>query len=282
MDDAMATQLRRVTEARVVYAVPGMDAADVRRDLVYKAVDDTALAMDVYLPAGLAADERRGAVVFVHGGPLPPGRSALPAGIPKPKNWGTFESYGELVAASGLVAVTFNHRYASLAAFDDSAADVAAAIDFVRARAGELHVDPDRLALWVFSGAGPHLSHVLRERPAYVRCLVAFYPVLDFAAFAAMGLGEAPPAVVGKYSPLPHLHDAAPPILLARAGRDLSAINQGIDAFLAAALAHGVAVDFYHHPEGLHGFDVLNDDARSRAIVRHALAFLATHLGNGS
>ena len=276
MDDERIAQFRRVIEARVVYTVPGMDAVDVRRDLAYKTVDDAPLGMDVYLPAGLAPDERRGAVLFVHGGPAPP--SGLPAGIPKPKSWGLFESYGELVAASGLVGVTFNHRYASLAALGESAADVAAAIDYVRSHAGELHVDADRLALWVFSGAGPHLSVVLRERPASVRCLVSFYSVLDFAAFAAMGMGEAPPEVVERYSPRAHLHDAAPPFLLARAGRDHPATNQAIDAFLAAALEHGVAVDFLSHPQGRHGFDVLDDDARSRAIVRHALEFLTVSL----
>lgn len=280
MDEERTARLRRIIEARVVHTVPGMDAVETRRDLVYKTAGDASLLMDVYLPAGLAADERRGAVLFVHGGPLPP--SGLPAGFPKPKNWGTFVSYGELVAASGLVAATFNHRYLSLAALDESTADVAAAIDYVRAHAGELHVDPDRLALWVFSGAGPLLAPVLRERPAYVRCLVSFYSVLDFAAFTAMGLGEAPPEVVERYSSQAQLHDAAPPILLARAGKDHPATNQGIASFLAAAVEHGVAVDFYNHPQGMHGFDMLNDDERSREIVRLALAFVARHLDDGA
>ena len=281
MDDAKLEQLRRVIAARVVYTVDGMDAVEVRRDLVYKTVDDTGLAMDVYLPAGLADGERRPAVLFVHGGPMPPG-VALPPDVPRPKNWGVFESYGEIVAASGFVGITFNHRYRSLTALDDSTSDLAAAMDYVREHAAEVHADPERLALWVFSGAGPHLSLVLRERPAYVRCLVSFYPVLDFAAFAAMDMGEVPPEVSEKYSPKAHLHDAAPPLLMARAGGDLPATNQGIESFLLAALEKGVAVDFLNHPQGMHGFDAFNDDDRSREIVRHVLAFLATHLTPGS
>jgi len=282
MDDERMAQLRRIIAARVVCTVPGMDAVDVRRDLTYKTIDDSPLGMDVYLPAGLGADERRGAVLFVHGGPMPPSSGGLPPGIPKPKNWGIFESYGEIIAASGLVGVTFNHRYKSLAALDDSAADVAAAVDYVRAHAGELHVDPDRLALWVFSGAGLHLAPVLRERQVYVRCLVVLYPFLDFAVFTAVGMGEAPPEIVERYSPLAHLHDAAPPILLARAGQDHPAANQAIAGFLAAAIERGVAVDFYNHPKGRHGFDVLDDDARSRAIVGHAVAFVVRHLSDDS
>jgi hypothetical protein len=39
-------------------------------------------------------------------------------------------------------------------------------------------------------------------------------------------------------------------------------------------------VDEYvmNHPTGLHGFDLLNDDARSREIIRATLEFVKTHL----
>jgi hypothetical protein len=33
-----------------------------------------------------------------------------------------------------------------------------------------------------------------------------------------------------------------------------------------------------NHPTGLHGFDLLNDDARSREILRATLEFVKTHL----
>ncbi len=281
MSDESSETLRRIVEARVVYEIPGMETVEVRRDVPYKTVADRTLGMDVYQPAGLAEDERRPGVLFVHGGPLPPG--TFPDEILSPKNWGTFVSYGELVAASGFVGVTFNHRHRSLETLDVSIGDVAAAIGYVREHAGELHLDPDRLALWVFSGAGPHLSLPLRERPAYVRCLVSFYSLLDFAPFAAMGLGTAPPEIVEKHSPRALLEngEGVPPLLLARAGQDHPLVNQSISDFLDAALEHGVTVDFLNHPGGVHGFDVFNDDERSREIVAHALRFLAVHLGAG-
>lgn len=279
MSDERSERLRQIVEARVVYEVPGMDAVEVRRDIPYKTVEGRTLRMDVYQPAGLAQDERRPGVVFVHGGPLAPG--VFPAEILSPKNWGTFVSYGELMAASGFVGVTFNHRYRGLENLDVSVGDVASAIGYVREHAAELHLDPDRLALWVFSGAGPHLSLPLRERPEYIRCLVSFYSLLDFPPFAAMGLGTAPPEIVEKYSPRALLDhgDGVPPILLARAGQDNPATNQSISDFLQAALEHGVTVDFMNHPAGIHGFDAFNDDERSREIVARALEFLAIHLG---
>jgi hypothetical protein len=33
-----------------------------------------------------------------------------------------------------------------------------------------------------------------------------------------------------------------------------------------------------NHPNGLHGFDVANDDERSREILRAALEFMKAHL----
>jgi acetyl esterase/lipase len=250
MSDEQADRLRQIVEARVVYEVPGMDVVEVRRDIPYKTADGKALEMDVYQPAGLAQGERRPGVMFVHGGPLPPG--VLTEQVPQPKNWGTFVSYGELVAASGLVGVTFNHRYRSLEALHISVGDVAAAIGYFREHGADFHLDSDRLALWVFSGAGPDLSLPLRERPAYVRCLVSFYSLLDFPPFAEMGLGMASPGVVEQYSPRALLEqgdgDVVPPIMLAQAGRDHPATNRSIADFLQTALEHGVTVDFTNHP----------------------------------
>ncbi len=37
-------------------------------------------------------------------------------------------------------------------------------------------------------------------------------------------------------------------------------------------------LDLLNHPEGRHSFDILDDDARSKAIIRHTLEFLREHL----
>ncbi len=127
--------------------------------------------MNIYSPAGLSGGARVPAVFFVHGGPIP-------ATFMPPTQWGVFVSYGELAAASALVGVTFNHRLHALTDYRRSESDVAAAIEYVRSHAAELNVDADRIALWYFSGGGPLMSPVLRDRPDYVRCS-AFYAFLD-------------------------------------------------------------------------------------------------------
>jgi len=64
----------------------------------------------------------------------------------------------------------------------------------------------------------------------------------------------------------------------ARAGLDLPFLNEEIDGFVHEALAQNASLDLLNHPEGRHGFDVLDDDARSREMVAHALAFVSARL----
>lgn len=251
---------------RVVWSVPGMDAVSTRRDLVYKTGDGQPLQMDVYAPAGPPGP--RPGVILVHGGPIP--RTGA-------KNMGVFVSYGELLAASGFVAVTFDHRFLAPSRLTDAGSDVADLVVHVRTNAGSLGVDPERLALWAFSGGGPFLAAPLRERPAWLRAVVAYYAALDLqqpAPGADSGIGselrQAFSAVLG----LGEDARSAPAVLVARAGLDHPWLNGGIDRFVQAAITKGATLDLLNHPEGRHGFDILDDDLRSRQIIRHTLEFL--------
>src|SRR6202011_3490078 len=98
-----ATPLRAKTPAErvmppVVYQLPGMDAVAVHANLKYSDVDNPFLLMDVYAPPMLSKGHPRPIVLFIHGA----------AGAQyKPKDWGLFQSWGRLIAASGMVAVMF-------------------------------------------------------------------------------------------------------------------------------------------------------------------------------
>ncbi len=261
-----------MVKMRIVWSVPGMDAVAVRRNVAYKTGDGGApLHMDVYSPPGPARP--RPAVILIHGGPIPQVGA---------KNIGVFLSYGELIAASGLVAVAFDHRFLGPARLSDAASDVADLVSHVRANTSSLGVDPERIALWAFSGGGPFLSSVLRDRPSWLRAVASYYAVLD--------LQQPPPGAPDSgltaetrtlFSPVAALgQDAknAPPILVARAGLDNPWLNEGVDRFVAAALSRGATLDLLTHPSGRHGFDILDDDARTKEIIRRTLEFLRARL----
>jgi acetyl esterase/lipase len=259
----------------IVYSVPGMDKVDVRPGIVYKREGPNEQKMDIYIPPGLPADARRPAVIFVHGGPL--GKNPSPGA----KDWGVYKSYGRLMAASGLIGVTFDHRYVSMGVKDleTSFADVEEAIRFVRANSASYHLDPERIALWVFSGGGPHLSIGLRGDATFIRCLVSFYAILDLSASAAR-LGESPQAME-KFSPVSWLSKAPeylPPVLIGRAGLDSTDINRSVELFVSRMLALNGDINLLNHPLGRHGFDVYDDNEQTRDVIAASVAFLKSRL----
>jgi acetyl esterase/lipase len=257
----------------IVYRVEGMRDVRVQRDVVYKRDAGADLKMNIYAPAQLSGDTRMPAVFFVHGGPMP-------AEFTAPTRWGVFVSYGELAAASALVGVTFNHRLHAPTDFERSQTDVAAAVDYVREHAAELNVDADRIALWYFSGGGPLLSAVLRDRPSYVRCVLAFYAVLDMRHMIPADADAAKVARAAALSPAAYVRaqGVGLPMFVARAGLDQPMINQAIDTFVQEALAGNATLDLMNHPAGRHGFDILDDDPRSREIIARAVAFAQMHV----
>jgi acetyl esterase/lipase len=265
-----------ITRMRIVHPVsPQGGEVEVHRDLVYREIDGAALAMDVYVPPRLDAEERVAGVILVHGGPIPP------ATFGTIKNWGFFSSYGELLAATGLVGVTCNYFSRGWHDLAGSAANLAAAIDHLRRHAGGFHLDAERLALWVFSGGGPQLAPMLAAPPPYLRCLVAFYALLDLRP-SAERTPEIDPATLARFSPAAQLAApyAGPPLFVARAGLDQPWINEAADEFVRAALAAGADLELHNHAQGRHGFDLLDDTPRSREIVARSLDFLRARLAS--
>ncbi|OHV37113.1 MULTISPECIES: alpha/beta hydrolase [Pseudofrankia] len=215
----------------------------------------------------LDAAAPRPAVVFVHGGPVPP------EAHPRPRDWPTFLGYGALAAAYGLAGVTVEHRLHRVADYPAAAQDVASAVEQARGVPG---VDPDRVALWFFSGGGPLATRWLAAPPPWLRCIALTYPLLvpppgwaDGAADGSAGTVAEPPAA------------ARLPILLTRVGREYPEAARTQDVFLAAARAARVAVDLIEVPGGQHSFDNLDHTDESRAAVTQAMTWVSGRLAGG-
>jgi acetyl esterase/lipase len=258
----------------VVYRLPGMDAVTVHSNLKYSDVDNPFLLMDVYTPADSSTSAAIPIVMFIHGG----------AGAQyKPKDWGIFQSWGRLIAASGMAAAMFAHRLGyPKPCLAHAALDLTNALDYARSHAASFNADPERIALVAWSAGGPLLSIAMQQKLPFVRCLVALYAYLDIQR-SPSHIDNESIETLKSFSPLSHLHgdsSSMVPIFVARAGQDeIPMMNDSIDRFVAAALAANAPVTCMNHPLGEHGFDNQNDDDRSREILRTALAFLRTHLG---
>src|SRR5687767_3150946 len=202
-----------IVNAPLVLTKPGTERVKVTTNLRYHpGVTDPNLLMDVYSPLDAKAGERRPVLMFVHGGAGSESR---------PKDWGIYKGWGRLAGASGLVGVTFTHRLGfpkpNLA---ESGADVAAAIDYVRANAAKLGADPDRICLAAYSAGGPLLTLGYDEKRPYIRCLIAVYAFLDVQQ-SSLHRDNEPAERVTQYSPIEHLGEKRAreiPMLIARAG----------------------------------------------------------------
>jgi acetyl esterase/lipase len=262
-----------IVNAPLVLKKSGTEAVKVTRDLRYTTADDPNLLMDVYAPTGAGAGERRPVVLFVHGGA---------GSASRPKDWGIYQGWGRLAAVTGFVGVTFTHRLGFPNPYlENSAADVAAALDYVRANAAKFGADPDRICLAAYSAGGPLLTLGFDAKRPYVRCLVAVYAFLDVQQ-SSLHREHEPAERVKQYSVIEHLDERRAreiPMFIARAGQDaIPTMNDSIDRFIARAIRENANVIVMNHPAGVHGFDNQNDDDRSREIMEALLAFMARHL----
>jgi hypothetical protein len=160
----------------------------------------------------------------------------------------------------------------------DAESDINDALRYLREHADALGIDRERIAVWAFSGGGPHLSHILRKSETGIRCIVGFYSPLDIQP-VSVSPGSSGNSLK-RFSPVLALTESngkLPPILLGRAGRDNAPLNMTIDAFVAEGLKRNITINISNHAEGHHGFDMLDDNARSREVIRHAMDFVKSH-----
>jgi acetyl esterase/lipase len=173
-----------------------------------------------------------------------------------------------------MVAITYANR--------EPMADLHALIDHVRQNARLLGIDSDRIGVWASSGNVPlALSLLMQREHVHPKCAVLCYGyMLDLDG--ATGVADA--AGLFKFTN-PNGGQSADdlalhlPLFIARAGADqMPHLNASIDRFVAAALARNLPITVTNHSTGPHAFDLFDDSATSRAVIRQILVFLRFHL----
>ncbi|MEV5968203.1 hypothetical protein AB0L70_40935 [Kribbella sp. NPDC051952] len=214
--------------------------------------------LELYLPA---AAEPAPAVILVHGVPYQAeGRS-------RPSAWLIYQGYASQLADRGCVATVVDHSPDGLPDDDRSLTALSKAIAAVRAHP---RVDGDRVGLWYFSGGAPLCVDLLRDPPAWLRCLGLTYPVLGDGELVTIRGVHPVDAVAGA---------GGLPIVMTVVGRELPDVAPTQPPFIEAARAAGVALELIEVPDGRHGFDVLDHTDESRAAVAAALTVMTMKLG---
>jgi dipeptidyl aminopeptidase/acylaminoacyl peptidase len=115
----------------------------------------------------------------------------------------------------------------------------------------------------------------LKDKPAFVRCIVAYYSLLNIPP------GEASDELISEFTVANYLKEnpkALAPILVVKGGKDYPDIQQGTDEFLREAVKQNVDLEFFNYPEAPHAFDVENNNDQTRRIIKRTLEFIKEHL----
>jgi acetyl esterase/lipase len=190
------------------------------------------------------------------------------------KEMGSYVSWGQLAAASGLVAVTYTNR--------EPATDVRAVLQHVRQNAKSLDIDENRIGLWACSGNVPTaLSVLMQHAQDHPTCAVLCYGyMLDSdgstaVADAAKRWRFVNPCAGKTVDDL----QRDIPLFIARAGQDqMPGLNETLDRFVVNAVACNLPITFVNHSVAPHAFDLFHDSETSREIIGRILVFLQSHL----
>jgi len=173
--------------------------------------------MDPYIPQG---DGPFPAVVIAHGGGWEAGDKV------------TYVSpvFGPL-ARAGFAWFSIDYRLTPYVRNAEQLDDLRAAVRYVRSHAARFHLDGGRIAALGESASGQMVTRMASEPcpGCEVQAVVSFYGVYDFTAWAADAgnrtmldriFGPWDINVLKRYSPLFHIRDGLPPVLLIQGTKD--------------------------------------------------------------
>jgi acetyl esterase/lipase len=212
----------------------GAQQDPTHRDIVYATVDGRDLALDLYLPS---ATEPPPLLVWVHGGA-----------------WRSFtkESVPKQFVENGIATASLDFRQTTEAPFPANVHDIKAAIRFLREHAAEYGYRADKIAI-AGNSSGGHLAALVGVTNGHaelegsvgsasmrsdVQAIVSYYGASNLTTIlpqsTPFGLGvripaleallggqpEDVPALAQLASPVFHVDDADPPLLLLHGDQD--------------------------------------------------------------
>lgn len=268
----------------------GSVLADTQTDIEYARVGDRPLLLDLHRDAKSAKPPL---IVYVHGGAW---RAGSKADVPIAP-----------LLDHGYAIASVDYRLSTEAPFPAQAHDIKAAIRFLRAKSDAFHIDTQRIAI-VGSSAGGHLAALVGvtngnaelegnlgahlDQSSSVQCIVSLFGASDLQTILAQStefglkmrvpalrllLGGTPdekPALARLASPVAHLDNNDPPLLLIHGDADPQMPPQQSEELAKACEALKLTVKLVTLPGSKHGGKEFYDAERTKLVAD----FLKLHL----
>ena len=216
---------------------------------VYKSINGTALRLHVFSPPNHSSATRRPAIVFFFGGGWT--RGDVRQFVPQSQH----------LADRGMVAIVADYRVFGRHKTSpfEAIADAKSAIRWVRSRAVELGIDPDRIA----AGGGSSGGHIALSAAVFEsfdelgedqrisakpNVLVLFNPAVDPSASPRFGSRGT------EGSPFHHVGRDLPPTVIFHGKADTTAPYADVEKFCARAKSSLNRCELFGYEGAAHGF----------------------------
>lgn len=244
----------------VVFTLPNMDQVEVQRGIVYKSTDKRDLTLDLYSPPLEHIKGNLPLVIFVLGYP-----------DWKLKDMQSYISWGKLVAAKGMIGVNYETT--------DPETDLVDLISYLRRNADQLQIDSNRIGIWSCSGNVPVAqAYLQKEFQPYLKFGVFYYGLMSTPDNKLRTAHDSLSASYGFVSPEIEENDQLSkdlPLMIVRSGQDnIPYINHSINYFMTWAISENLPVTLINYTEGQHAFDIRDNTAESRRIIKQTLLFM--------
>jgi len=260
--------------------------------------------LDLYLPKNRKTGEKSPAILLIHGGGWKEGDKRQPREI----------EFGTTLAENGYVAASINYALRSAGKFPLNLQDCKNGIRYLRAHAGELGIDPTRIAV-MGGSAGGHLALLvaytgdnpdLAPTEPYpgvsdkVSCVVDFYGITDIGTrkktdpngnpTELRGVESEVQAIFGskaedwkKASPVTYVKRDIPPTLILHGKKDTTVDFDQSQELADALKKTGATYEIIRLPSAPHSFSFQYAIPKSKkplekSVGPEVLAFLKKHL----
>jgi len=240
---------------------------EILRGVVYRTIDGTDLALDLYQPAGPTAPMPM--ILALHGGAWVSGERT------------DLRPLYELLAQEGYAVAAIDYRLAPRWIFPAPLEDARAAVDWLRAHADQYRVDPQRFFVFGIS-AGGQLAGLLGAQPetsgqfagvillAAPTDLTVKAPNRSAQRTVQQYLGAeqaAAPALYAAASPITHVSPDDPPFLIMHGQADRYVPPAQSISMADALRAHGVPVTLLLLPKIGHEMPAYSSAAGHTALA---------------
>ena len=223
----------------VIYDIPATKSVKLRPEVKYSGD----LAIDIYSPSKMKADEKLPAVIFLNAiGDRPDS---------KVKSWGIYKTWPRLIAAHGMVGISMD---ADGTKIQDSLRSL---FEFLARDGAKYGIDPDRLGVYAASANVTQSSVFLmgENAPKGIKAAVLYY-------------GGAPPM-----RPRNDL-----PVLFVVAEGDMPQFAAALPALWQRVIEAKAPWTLQIASRLPHAFDAFEDTDEARRVVQQTIAFWRSHL----